>query len=100
MYEIIRKQLEKIDIKEVTAVKLLECEAEKFFNEAKDRGKNLLKLFDNFNSIDGNLYLIYWGKRPYGHLDNPKGIDSIRLSTYDSLKNKTIHTVVIVNDHD
>ncbi len=67
-----------------------------FSTEAKDRGENLLKSFDNFNSIDGNLYPIYWGKRPYEHLDNPKGTGSIRLSTYDSLKNKTIHTVVVM----
>ncbi|EHH2490117.1 hypothetical protein CGH86_23305 [Vibrio parahaemolyticus] len=126
MYEIIRKELEKIDVREVIAsgtftletpkpqlfpgsiygfaVELSECEAENFFNEAEERGANFLKSFDSFNPIEGNLYPIYWGKdkslgkRPYEHLGDPKGTGAIRLSTYSSLKNKTIHTVVVVVD--
>jgi len=85
-------------------VELSDKEAREFFNEATERNTTFTKSFDKFNPIKDSFYPIYWGKdksigkRPYEHLKNPKGTGSIRLSTYQSLKNKRIHSIAIVVD--
>ena len=88
-------------------VKLSGEESKKFFNEALKRNATCLESPEKFKPIKDSFYPIYWGKdksigkRPYEHLNNPKGTGSIRLSTYKSLKNKRIYSVaIIVNDND
>lgn len=72
------------------------------FDEARARGSARLAELEQFKPIEGLLYPIYWGKdkqlgaRPYQHLQNPKKTGAIRLSTYSSLRGKTIACAAIV----
>ena len=126
MIKIVKQELNAAGVKEVSAegtftlsedkpklfsggvygffVELSNEEAKDFFEEASKRNTLYLKSFSQFMPIKDSFYPIYWGKdksigkRPYEHLKNPKGTGSIRLNTYKSLKNKTIHSLTIVVD--
>ena len=127
MIEIVKSELEAAGVKQVDAngefllsdskptlfpggvygffVELSEEEAQAFFDEASERNAAYLDSFEKFQPIQDCLYPIYWGKdksigkRPYEHLNDPKGTGSIRLSTYYSLVNKRIHSIAIVVDN-
>ena len=79
-------------------------EAQVCLNEARNR--NSLNCVDEskFKPVLDNWHPIYWGKdrsigmRPYQHLNNPSGTGSIRLSTYESLRDKDCACIAIVVD--
>lgn len=84
---------------------LTEEEASSLYDEAKE--KNTLNINDckNFKPLFDNVYPLYWGKdkyigkRLYEHLTNPKGNGVIRLSKYNTLKDKQLYCYfVVVND--
>jgi hypothetical protein len=88
------------------AARLTAIERKALFDEATARGWSRLRQIDAFKPIEKDLYPIYWGKdkqlgaRPHQHLQDPKKTGAIRLSTYKSLKGKTIACVSItVSDY-
>lgn len=81
------------------ATRLSPADRQSLFEEAQMRRLCQFADIEHFRPIEGDLYPIYWGKdkflgtRPHQHLGDPKGTGVIRLSTYETLKDKTFACV-------